>query len=1088
MSLLSRSLLDWRGAGLALVVVAALGPARSAPAAVRAADHGEFGRLVLEWNEPVTMRHSPTGGGLRLELSRPVEGDLAGAAAKIASWLDGIAPSHQAREVDLALPAGVTADIVAAGANLVVLDFKRREAAQPARLRTERHPGFGRIIVEPAAGKSPGLTEEAGRLAIEAGFVWSPEAVRRALDLGPPVDKVHAEGTRLVVSLMPGTEVVRQEADSRRLVLDLRSAESGPARIAGPPPLATRATVPAAEAIEQEPAAGPEPSHRVGIAAELPGLLDDSSPPQIRTRTAGDAVELDIVWPLPVPAASFVRAGRLWLVFGHKAGRIDLAEIAQGSKRLASMALLPHPEATVLTIAGDGAASMTRRGTTWTIRLGGEAAASRPAVGWPPVHGELRIDGAAALAEVDDPVVGDRLGVAMFLESGRGETVGRETVGLEVLPSLQGVVWRALADDVAASSGPAGVVISLPALAMVDEHTQVPATAELHHSLPAPVAAAASGAGHGSDHAAAEVESMHARPKPVPPIGEAAAAVPAPPVASSGREAGPVDLAAGMLPKGQTARDRRRQLELAVLEASGPAGTDRRIDLARMLLAQELAAEAGASLAPVDTDDPAHPAAAALAGIAALLRGQLDDASRALGRPWLDGDREVALWRAALAAARHDMPTALREWRRSGGVPAAYPDGLRIKLGIAGAAIELSDGRTDAALALLDRLRDLPKPPAAAARIRLAEARALDAQGASRPAAAALADALASGDRDTRLDAERLRIDRDLREGRIAPAAALARLEAMRPAWRGHPDEIAYLDQVGRLRARQGDLSAAVAAWEEAAEQAGDPRAKDELRRSLRERVARDLLGEGDGPPLSPLDSLLLYRRHADWLPDGAALAEVERRLAARLARAGIETPAAELLGRRLELAGSAEARADAGVALAERRLADGDPGSALEMLQSTGPERGLPLPLAAQRSDMRKRAAAATGSGADRQTDGTQADRLRAAWEARDWERIETLSTGLLAAAAEPGATESGVDRPSAILGLALAWARRGDGDGLATLDRDHGAELTSGRDRSLLAMLSAGTKPAGPVDLAPVEAGIGAVRAYLQATGPAP
>ena len=1059
-----------------LLFLAALAVLAAVPAwaAVRAADHGKFGRLVLEWNDPVVMRHSPTEAGMRLELSRPVEGDLNGAVAKLPGWLQGVEASPRGSELDLALPSGVTADIVGAGANRVVLDFKRRGAVQARGLETARHPGFGRMVVEAPPGRVPTLSREGDVLTIEAGIVWSPDAVRRAAELGPPVDKVHGEASRLVVSLLPGTQVQRQESDRRRLVLDLRPA--APLATPVPEPLA------APEDEERQPAAGP-PSHPGGSAAALPGLVDGGSTPRLSAKAVGDAVELELAWPEPVPAASFVRAGRLWLVFGHPAGELTPSSVTGVSERLHSLTLHPHPEATVLTVASDGTASMTRRGAAWIVRLGGGAETPKSAVAWPPVDGELRIDGAAALAEVEDPVVGDRLGVAMLLEPGRGEPLGREAVGLELLPTLQGAAWHALADDVTASSRPSGVTISLPALAANPHHPSNPAAGHREQAPSRPTAVAAESR-QGTDPPPADAEPAPASPEAAVPVAGAHGSAPAHTSASSAapdsrRPGGPVDLAAGVLPAGQTARDRRRRLEQAVLDATGAEQALRRIDLARMLLAQELAAEAAASLAPLDTGDPAQPAASALAGIAAYLRGQLDEASRQLGRPWLDGDAEVALWRAAVASSRHDRPTALREWRRSGGIPASYPNGLRVRLGIVGAGIELSDGRTDAALALLDRLRDLPKSPEAEARIRLAEAPALEAQGASGKADAALADALARGDRDTRLEAQRLRIEWDLRQGRITAEAALARLEAMRPAWRGHPDEIGYLDQIARLRARNGDLSAAVAAWEEALADASNPRAKDELRQGLREQVAGSLLGEGDGPPLSPLESLLVYRRHGDWLPRGAALAEVERRLAARLARAGIETPAERLLHRRLDLAGSAEARADAGVALAESRLAARDPGSALALLRSTGPERGLPAALAAQRSDMRTRAAAATGAAGDGETDGTPTDRLRAAWEARDWERIETLSADLLASPAEAEG-----DRPGAILGLALAQARRGDGAALAEIGRDHSAELPSRRDRALLAMLAAGTQhpAAGAADLAPVEAGIGAVRTYLQ------
>jgi hypothetical protein len=1102
----------WRGIlGIAATwMLAMLWLMPPALAAVRAGDHGSFGRLVLEWAGPVVLRRADTEASLRLRFSRPIDGDVAAAASRLGGWLQAAEPMSATDELFLRLLPGVTADVFEPAAGKVVVELRRDAAAVPTagRMRTGRHPGFGRLVVEAPPGAAVSFARNGELVTIDAGFALPATAAESVQALGAPIVAAESEGSRLLLAVAPDARLDTQGSTPARLVLDLRPLADMSATAGRVPPIpqprpaltslasaqARSMTLPTVP----EPAAGPAPGAPSDAVTAMPGLVDAAASPRLRAKPAGGGAELEIVWPEPVPAAAFARAGQIWLVFGRAAGELPLAPLAAAaatSPWLGSLTRVPHDGLTVLKLAGraDGMA-MTRHNATWTVRLGAGHALSppRPAAVWPPEQGRLRVPGAAMLADIHDPVVGDRLGVALMLESGRGEPVSRHAVGLELLASQQGVVWRALADDVTASLDRAGASIGPPLVtAAVEPSDPLPDEPVMtHHEPDAPAGTTSLTA----DPAHAPVEHRDAHP--VQPIeadihrqqaidtvataesaGKRQAAAIAPPSPKRPTR-GLIDLASAALPPGQTARERRRELEAQLRAATGAEQVELRLDLARMLLAQELAAEAAASLAVLGDGDGRVAATQALSGVAAWLRGQWDVAARELGRPRLDGDAEVALWRAALAAARDDWPAAIAEWRRSGGVPAGYPDGLRVRLGIAAARIELADKHSDAALAILDRLRDLPMAAEQRGRIRLAEALALDAQGAARPAATALADAVANGDRETRLEAEQIQIAWGVRDGAVTPEVALIRLVAARPAWRGHPKEAVILNEIGRLRAGLDDMSGAVAAWQEALTRTTDPRSVDALGRQLRQRVAKSLLGEGDEPPLSPLRALSLYRNHAGLLPEGAGLAEVERRLATRLAQAGIEAPAAVLLQQRLRLAGSAEARAEAGAALAEARLGDGDAESALQLLASTGPEAGLPASLAEQRRHLRARAAAAkpgeVGAGSDA---GDDKARLQAAWRARDWDRIEATARAVLAH--PPTGTEP--ESTAAILGLALAQARRGSSDELMATVEEHGPALATTADKALLAMLVAGAVPAHGTDLAPAQAGIGSVRAYL-------
>lgn len=148
----------------------------------------------------------------------------------------------------------------------------------------------------------------------------------------------------------------------------------------------------------------------------------------------------------------------------------------------------------------------------------------------------------------------------------------------------------------------------------------------------------------------------------------------------------------------------RRGELIRALEGASPEDRGRaRVDLARFYLAQALAPETLAVLRHRGGGDGTVPAALELArqslvGAAELLMGHLQKAETALETPALDHDREVALWRAVLAAARNDWPTAARELGRSEQTLATYPTALQVRLGVPAALIGVETGTRRALL------------------------------------------------------------------------------------------------------------------------------------------------------------------------------------------------------------------------------------------------------------------------------------------------------------------------------------------------------------------------------------------------------
>ena len=173
--------------------------------------------------------------------------------------------------------------------------------------------------------------------------------------------------------------------------------------------------------------------------------------------------------------------------------------------------------------------------------------------------------------------------------------------------------------------------------------------------------------------------------------------------------AAPLGLVGWDLRSGDTAPQRRAALLQALAQAAPDERAARRVELARDYLSRALAAEALGVLGRVDgpEDEAARQARQALRGAAALLMGRIDAAAEALGAAAFNGDPEVALWRAAIAASRQDWPLAARELARSGEVLAAYPQALRLRLGLVAASIAIESGNAELAATVLEQLEGL---------------------------------------------------------------------------------------------------------------------------------------------------------------------------------------------------------------------------------------------------------------------------------------------------------------------------------------------------------------------------------------------
>lgn len=343
-------------------------------------------------------------------------------------------------------------------------------------------------------------------------------------------------------------------------------------------------------------------------------------------------------------------------------------------------------------------------------------------------------------------------------------------------------------------------------------------------------------------------------------------------------------------------RDELRRRARAHLADPDPNTARRaRLELARLELADALGPEARTLLALLDGSAETRRRALGLA--AAALAGDRAEMDSLLADPELARSPEAALYRALRAAAEGRWDEAGRDLDRAHRVLKDYPEPLQKRLGPVIATIALQTGDPDRTFVWLDRLSRMPLERPLRERLRFLEALAVARDGAEKEALAILRRLEEEADWQIALQAAfaRLRIERD--GGRITPKRALARLETLAPLWRGHPWEPAMLRMLGDLRAENGHVEEALAAWRELLARFTDSAEARDVPGRMRTLIRSAL--DPDAPPkLAPEEALRLWERHAELVTADAGTVPVLVRLAGALAEAGSGARALALLER----------------------------------------------------------------------------------------------------------------------------------------------------------------------------------------------
>lgn len=861
-----------------------------------------------------------------------------------------------------------------------------------------------------------------------------------------------ADGTSILVTLKKPVELRTATVDGKIASIDLIGRAAADKTAAMPaagkkdePKSATAKTDPAPVAVA--------PKNATPAASEANSAL----PPAGRAVAAGgtmspvltfdnDRAALRFDWSGPTGAAIYRRGAATWIVFNTPV-TLDLAMLRQRGQTLLRAADQIHVNgATALRlITVDGInASARRAGNAWIVDLKHQdpttdtpiVVEARPSGPTPAV--ELHVHDADAPLQLRDPLLRDRLMIVPVGEVGRGIDATRDFVDFRLLPSIQGVVIRPNADDLAVESSPDEIQITRRAgLVLSDVRDRL-----LSRSVP----------------------TRHRI----------------------------FDFADWLGPPQQSFIDRRSFLERAIVAVPPGARTRPRIDLARFYFANLFAPEASSVLAQIARDDPqaaADPSLRALKGAACLLEDDLDCAALELGQSNLDSEPEAGLWRGSLAAKKGDWNTAAREFVKGTSLLSTYPKILRNRFALEAARAMLRSDRPSEAQPLLDIvMKDKPDIGDRAMGLYL-QGRVEQQMGQIQQALDHWAQVVAMDDRKARARALYARIMELYETKKASGVDTIKALDAMRFAWRGDNFEFTLLRRLGELKLAEHDPEGGLSALQLAISYFPDnPQVKDVKEEAVDHFV--DSFTGKDAEDMPPLKALALYDDFHDLDPSGERHDAIVKNLVDRLVSVDLLDRAASLLDDEVKnhLSGAEKARAATQLALL--RLMNQQPQAALTALDIDVAAGATP-DLNRQRQQLRARALldlnrapeAIAILGNDNSRD---AYRLRADiyWREHDWKNAAQAFATL--AGSPP--TQGPLDPATAqlVLNWAAALTLDGDQQALAKLRQDFGAAMVGTQAADAFKLIAGDGNDLGggtPGDVAARVAEIGTLQNFMSA-----
>jgi hypothetical protein len=889
-------------------------------------------------------------------------------------------------------------------------------AAAPAPAGAEGAPA-------PVAGPSPALTVKPSVRIFKSDMSPAP-AARPALDVRVATTR---DFTRLEFHWLRPTAMTIQRQD-RQLVLSFaRHAEPDLSRLRVSPPrwietaearrgprgLELVLTLVEGVAVKSGRADGADYLNLSAAPASAAAASNAAAVPAsgvvpVRGVLSGVSTMLNFPFAAPVGAAVFRRGEALWIVFDAEAA-LDVSKLPRGRFGVTPVRG-PGYTALRLTAPAELGTVASAQGGVWTVTLQPEA--PRPTA--VPITGErdagpmalsAAMAGATAARWIDDPVVGDRIGVVTALAPAKGVPVRRAFVEMTLLPSAHGLAIEPRVTDLAVEAATDLVRIGRPSgLALSGGRARAPLSAEL----------------------------------------PARAAMPA-----------VIDFGWGKLDEQGYLPRYEALLRAAAAEATDGSSTAARLGLARFLIGSELIHEGLGVLEALRRRDPTvmnDPDFRGLRGAGRAAIGRTKEADADFMSPVLAHDPSSALWRGLLASEEGDHARALAQMAQ--GAPAMNLFAPKLRAGFVRAHAEsaLAMGDTAQAAAILAKAG--PIPGAEGLAVGLVRGKVAEAAG-NAPEALKIYEAVVNaGGGRVRAEAE-LRLTRlKAATGALDAAGAAKAYNGLRWTWRGDDVELDVLRTLGDLYLRAGRHREALSVLHAAGPRLPGSPAGVAIQNEMA-ALFRRLFLEGEADGMEPIQALALFSDFRDLTPVGADGDEMTRRMAKRLVAVDLLPQAAELLQHQAMQRLDGVARAQVATDLALIHLMDRNPEAALAALAQSR-TTVLPTALNLERRVVQARALMALGRLdhamevlADDRSADAQAVRAEIHWGQGAWPAAGAALEKSLAGRAAAGLSAA---EESRLLKAAVAYSLAGDGAGLTRLRNRFGAAVASARNPDAL------------------------------------
>ena len=952
--------------------------------AVRIGRHPTYNRVVFDWPKAVKFSFDVDNDQARLSFARGARFDRQGLRRKLPAEVKllDVAADKSDREFVFALPAELQPKAFTAGTKVVV-DFPTAAAAVTAKpvspvVKTKAKPKIKTVAAAPKA-----TVKKTKQPAVVAETTPNP----------PPETKPAAAGATTASSAAPPTTASAvqvaprpQAAAKETQTISMTAVDSSQ-----PKPAVGKVVKPSpAVGNSNTPTTDPSRAAKNSMFNVLPERLISGPSLPVTSQINDGLLSIRFEWSELVPAAVFVRAGYLWVVFDQSV-RFDFSKFAvEDNLRIGRVEQIPGVAGSALRVELVPGVDprVWRDGLAWVVEL--QPQEILPQVPLTITTQMVALNGPRLFVPIDsvgktvmliDPMVGDNLLVVPLSQLGRGVDKARKYAQLTVLRSAQGIAISPNIDGIQIASLPDGMTIG-------------------------------------------SADGLKLSPPPDNKGQELAPSLDGlPPGLAPGRI-----FAMQRWQRGgeDNFMDNKQELQGLVADATSVARNAPRLALAQFYFAHGLAAETKGLLTIIGEDDQqlvSRMDVRAMRGAAALMLGRVKPALVDLEHPSLDGYSEAELWRGAANAAAGLWPEAAENFIRGGEIPGDYPRSFAADLAMLAAETLIRSGDYEAASTFLDVVSGRQPSDAESARLRYLRAQVLFAAGDEQSAVSLWRAGADGNDRWSQVRSERDLVKYELAEGIISTIDAIDRLEALRFTWRGDEVEFGLLEELGELYLTEADYVRGLVALKQAVTNFPENSSTPALTERMTEAFQK-IFTDGSAAAMTPLNALSLYDRFRELTPVGAAGDQIIESLVDRLVEVDLLDRAALLLERQVQFRLQGPDKARVGARLALIHLLDRQAAAAIKALDgSVSP--GLSLDLARERNRLRSRSIFELGDPENalsliRRDSSKDADLLRAdiMWQTQKWGPVTPVFERLIG---DRGTDGRRIDERTAV--LVLNW-----------------------------------------------------------------